>query len=301
MRSTVVLAVGTCVVSLLVASVLSYGHPANGGYSQKSVAELIDDLTQIDSETVAINSNSVLAGFIAYETPVSLRGNPVGIVVPDAPPQMRELVQRGPLALPELIKHLDDKRPTKLDVGNTPPGNSGVFMGKVFGYEYDPRVRDPHPTPLSVFSFFQWTRKGFASTYTLRVGDVCYALIGQIVNRRLFAVRSQPTGFLVVNSPIEAPILIENVKSDWGNGDAESVRASLLADIQGADRLTRISHDLYIETSANPALRRLKLYFPDDYKSLAGNDLQEKIEFEKKETAQRSFSTRQFSINRDDH
>jgi hypothetical protein len=242
-----------------------------------------------------------LAGFIADETPVSLRGNPVGIVVPDAPPQMRELVQRGPLALPELIKHLDDKRPTKLDVGNTPPGNSGVFMGKVFGYEYDPRVRDPHPTPLSVFSVFQWTRKGFASTYTLRVGDVCYALIGQIVNRRLFAVRSQPTGFLVVNSPIEAPILIENVKSDWGNGDAESVKASLLADIQGADRLTGISHDLYIETSANPALRRLKLYFPDDYKSLAGNDLQRKIEFEKKETAQRSFSTRQFSINRGDH
>src|SRR5271165_5812326 len=99
MRSTVVLAFGTCVVSLLVASVLSYGHPANGGYSQKSVAELIDDLTQIDSETVAVNSNSVLAGFIADETPVSLRGNPVGIVVPDAPPQMRELVQRGPLAL----------------------------------------------------------------------------------------------------------------------------------------------------------------------------------------------------------
>jgi hypothetical protein len=187
---------------------------------------------------------------------------------------MRELVRRGPLALPELIKHLDDKRPTKLEVGGAPH----VFSGKVFGYEYDPRVRDPQPT---VLGFFRWTQKGFVSTYTLRVGDVCYALIGQIVNRHLSAVRLQPTGFLVVNSPIEAPVLTENVKSDWGSGDAETVKASLLADIHGASFRIGVNQEVYIETVANPALRRLKLYFPDDYRTLPSGDLPRKADFER--------------------
>ena len=39
----------------LVASLLSYGTAVSSDYSQKSVAELIDDLTQIDSESVAIH------------------------------------------------------------------------------------------------------------------------------------------------------------------------------------------------------------------------------------------------------
>ena len=108
--------------------------------SQTSVAELIDDLTQIDSESVAIHSSYLPpVGFIVDETPVSLRTSREGIVVPDPPPQMRELVRRGPVALPELIKHLDDKRPTKLEVGR--PAHYG-FFGRFFGDMYDPRVRD---------------------------------------------------------------------------------------------------------------------------------------------------------------
>ncbi|MFZ1159194.1 MAG: hypothetical protein WAO10_15530, partial [Candidatus Sulfotelmatobacter sp.] len=162
----------------------------------------------------------------------------------------------------------------KLEVGGYPH----VFSGKVFGYEYDPRLRDPQPTPLG---FFHWTQRGFASTYTLRVGDVCFALIGQIVNRHLSAVRLQPSGFLVVNSPIEVPDLLDMVKSDWGSGDAETVKASLLADIHGANSLVGFRQDAYIEWVANPALRRLKLYFPEDYRALPGGNLPRKADFER--------------------
>jgi hypothetical protein len=263
MRYPVLQSLGTCFFALVVVSGLGYGST---DYSQKSVTELIDDLTQIDSESIAINS-SYLYGFIADETPAALRTNRYGVVLPDALPQMRELVRRGPLALPELIKHLDDKRLTKLDVGGPPPGSPGVFVGKVFGYEYSPRVSDSEPTGLG----FRWTQKWFATTYTLKVGDVCYALIGQIVNRRLQVLRNQPSGFLVVNSPIEAPVLTEKVKNDWGNGDAETVKTSLLADIHIPD-FAKEPNTANLEQASNEALRRLRLYFPNAYNALPGDD-----------------------------
>ena len=283
-----------CAFGLLVASLLSYGAAVSNDYSQRSVAELIDDLTQIDSESVAIHSSYLPpVGFIVDETPVSLRTTREGVIVPDAPPQMRELVRRGPVALPELIKHLDDRRPTKLEVGRLPAPYG--FMGKFFGDMYDPRVRDweqkgpPHPfRPFKAI----WVK----DTYTLKVGDVFYVLIGQIVNRRLAAVQPVPTGLLVVNSPIEVPELLDLVKSDWGSGDAETVKASLLADIRGtnyqahSETLVSPKQRLFIEQQhakyvVDPALRRLRLYFPDAYRALASDDLTKKEEFERRERA----------------
>jgi hypothetical protein len=271
MRSAVV---ATCAL-VLIASLVSYGTATSPDYSGKTVNELIDDLTQIKSESPGISSAYITHdAFIAEDTPSFRKGN--GEVAREVPPPMRELARRGPLALPELIEHLNDKRPTKLEVG-IPPRGFG-YSGKYFGYDYDPRVRDWEqiaPAP----KFPHWSGTSF-NTYTLKVGDICFALIGQIVNRHLRAVFPVPTGFLVVNSPIEDPDLVERVKSDWGSGDAETVKASLLADIYRSSPLTGINQDLYIEIVANPALRRLKLYFPEDYRELRG-DLPRKADFQR--------------------
>jgi hypothetical protein len=40
--------------------------------------------------------------------------------------------------------------------------------------------------------------------YTIKVGDVCYVLIGQIVNRRLWALEYVPTLIVVVTSPVHS-------------------------------------------------------------------------------------------------
>src|SRR5260370_8010517 len=86
---------------LLVAALLSYGTAVSSDYSQKSVAELIDDLTHIDSESVAIHSSYLPpVGFIAYETPVSLCTIREGVIVPDAPPQTLSLFRPPPLPFP---------------------------------------------------------------------------------------------------------------------------------------------------------------------------------------------------------
>jgi hypothetical protein len=275
---------------LLVAPVLSLSATAGpgGDYSKKSVADLIDDLAQIDSQSPGIDSAAIYEGFIADNSPGTFDGGVLGVAPPKVPLQMSELVRRGPAALPELIKHVDDGRPTKLEVGSKPSGKQvGVdaFMFMYFSDEYDPR--SPHwftdeerkngPRPME---------KTFHGLYTVRVGDVCFVLIGQIVNRSLLAVRYQPSGGLVVNSPVEAPVLAEKVRKDWGNADAETLRQSLLEDIHATNRPKQITQAGYTERFVNPALERLRFYFPDAYGALKGDDLTKRRAFESQETKQ---------------
>jgi hypothetical protein len=276
------LGIAKLTAGVFVASALcAYEIPAVGSdYSRKSVTELIDDLTQIDSQSPGINSAAIYGGFIVDNSPGSFQVGVLGVAPPKVPPQMSELVRRGPVALQELIKHLDDKRATKLEVGNKPSGSQvGVdaFTFMYFSDEYDSRV--PHlirgPSPME---------KDFSGRYTVKVADVCFVLIGQIVNRSLLAVRYQPSGGLVVNSPIEAPVLAEKVRKDWDNADAETLRQSLLEDIHATNRPKQITRTGYTERFVNPALERLRFYFPDTYNTLEGNDLKKRKEFERQAT-----------------
>jgi hypothetical protein len=261
-------------VVLLTAFVLSaYGIPSlTTDYSRKSVTELINDLTQIDPQAPGIDSAAIYDGFIADRTSGSFQMGVLGVTPPRVPPQMRELVRRGAAALPDLIKHLDDRRPTKLEVGNKPSGKQvGVdaFMFMFFSDEYDPRVPQSkrEPSPME---------KAFNGRYAVKIADVSYVLIGQIVNRDLLAVRYQPSGGLVVNSPIEAPVLAEKVRNDWGNADSEDLRQSLLQDVHATNDPEQATYRF-----VNPALERLRFYFPDTYNALRGDDLKKRKEFEK--------------------
>lgn len=258
-------------------------------FSRKSVPELVDDLTAIDSQSPGINSATFYEAFIADNSPGSFHGGVLGLTPPKVPPQLSELVRRGASALPELIKHLDDKRPTKLEVGNKPSGKQiGVdaFMFSYFSDEYDPRLRSwPDYGNGSM-------GKDFQGAYTVKVADVCYVLIGQIVNRRLWAVRYQPSAGLVVNSPIEAPVLAEKVRSDWGTTDAEGLRRSLVEDMHITSLPKGVSRAEYIDRFVNPALARLRFYFPETYQALQGDDLKRKKAFEVAEARERREAAR---------
>src|SRR5260370_41754223 len=75
-------------------------------YSQKSVAELIDELTEIGSPVPWINSASIGPipdAFITHKSTGSLQGSIVGLTPPEVPAQMSELVRRGPIALPNCL------------------------------------------------------------------------------------------------------------------------------------------------------------------------------------------------------
>jgi hypothetical protein len=228
------------------------------------VEKLIDDLALIDSQAPGLHGTALVLGFIAEDKPPQFGGGVLGSTAPTTPPQMRELARRGPTVLPQLIDHLDDKRPTKLTIGED------FFMFRYFSDEYDPKTRlKKEPVHLR-----KTLEKNFDGGYTVKIGDVCYALIGQIVNRSLSPVRYQPTAGLVINSPIEAPALVERVKKDWGGLDVAAHKASLIADAQSGDQVW----------ASGPALVRLRFYYPDDYKRLKTGDLKKRIaEFESDE------------------
>jgi hypothetical protein len=262
----VLVAVIACVIASACASSSS---PTD--YSQASIEQLIDQLTLVDAQAPGLHGTADVEDFIADDTPPRFGGGLIGSQAPVIPPQMRELVRRGAESLPALIRHLDDQRPTKFSVGSTLAegleGRSFIFFSQNFAEEYDPRVRTSPQRDLYQFD----KPRPFDGSYTLRVGDVSYALIGQIVNRRLWTIRYQPTANLIVNSPLQSPSLIAQIRRDWGATDQADLRDSLLSDLRGN----------YYEF--NSALSRLRVFYPETYNNLGGLDLKKCLAFEHEE------------------
>jgi len=250
--------------------------PAEADLSNASVETLIDDLTLIDAPAPGVDGTALFNAFMADNWVPRFNGGILGSATPKIPPQMRELVRRGLRALPLLIEHLDDDRATRLSVGI-----DSIFMWGYFSDEYDPRY-GPDPRKRCNPSCMKKDLEAvpdaaspFKRTYVVRVGDICYVLVGQIVNRDLVAVRYQASGGLIINSPLEAPGLIDRVKADWVGLDAPAHEASLLADIHTLDQAWLFG----------PAFARLRFYYPAAYAELRGDDLRKREAFEADEKA----------------
>lgn len=261
-------------LSLVISLACAGGARADTDVAAQSNAELIDSLTAIDHAVIGANGMSMDAGFIGDGGSPQLEAGVLGGPASDVTPQMRELVRRGVAAMPDLLVHLTDARPTKFVVGNTDPKDF-FYMFQYFGDEYDPKLRT-----RMYFCSRGCGERGFDASYTVRVGDLCYALIGQVVGRYLSAVRYQPTVGLVVNSPLESKRILRAIRRDWRGITLDSFRAFLLADIEGARNLLR----------ATPPLTRLRFYFRADYAALHDRSLswRDKFESEEKEQAARN-------------
>jgi len=251
-------------------------------YAKISTEHLIDTLTTLDENTPGIDDGGDYSAFLAEDKPPQFEMGLLPTKPPVIPPAMREIVRRGASALPALIDHLSDKRPTKIHVG-LPDGRDDIGLGgQLYANEYDPRIGKPCvpyecQTDVDRKSWYLQIDCAdncptFLGKYTVKVGDVCEVLIGQIVNRHLNAVRYQPTNILYVNSPIEQPSLAVWIKRDWGQVDTQRLEAALLEDVR--------SHP---DRFVNGALRRLRFYYPKTYASLSGDDLKKREAFEAEE------------------
>jgi hypothetical protein len=203
--------------------------------------ELITKLTEESNQGIGSHTTAWASGFLAIDDEPRFSGGMLGSAKPVASPVMRELVRRGLAGLPLLINHLTDSRPTKLTVGDG-------FTGKWFADEYD--ARDSTSTK---FANLNTRRRIDFENYTLRVGDLCYVAVGQIVNRELNAVRYQPSQCLVVNSPVEFPALAAAVKRDWGTLTAQDHQLSLEQD----------SMHPHSSFAPGAGLKRLAFYYPE--------------------------------------
>jgi hypothetical protein len=156
---------------------------------------------------------------------------------------LRSLVEIGPDALPFLLEALEDKTPTKLTI---------VRFWELFGTTYfgtelggnplnpvERRVLPNHPFPQLEVRLYpgktaqesEENEDDFEGSYTLKVGDICFAALGQIVGRPYDAVRYQPTAIVIINSPLERKVLRERVRAIWSSNDpAQKLLDSLLLD-----------------------------------------------------------------------
>lgn len=203
--------------------------------------DLITQLTEESNQGIGSHTTALATGFVATDDTPRFQGGVLGSKKPAVSPVMRELVRRGLDALPLLINHLTDVRPTKLTVGDG-------FTGKWFADEYDGRDHLPKkPGEVNGNIEIQFER------YTLRVGDFCYVAVGQIVNRELNAVRYQPSLCLVVNSPVGFPALAAAVKSDWGGLSEKDHRLTLEKDAVTPQSVF----------APGAGLKRLMFYYPE--------------------------------------
>ncbi len=233
--------------------------------------QLIDRL--LDAEPTVWKHGEPSHAFWAIGGAVDLGGGSVSLPV-DAPAAV-ELVRRGWRALPAVLAHLTDARPTKLvyAVPKPAPGNAAALA---FGDNYDPRVREGASSPTGVNTGERIPLDG-RGTYTFRVGELCYAILGQIVNRDLRAVRcegeeatifsgrrsSNPGDwFKTIDSPIVRPALAAAARADWGGIALQAHADSLADDFQHPVTKRPKSQFVAGKISDDGALARTLFYYP---------------------------------------
>lgn len=174
------------------------------------------------------------------------------------PPSARKLVAMGVEALPSLFAHLNDTRPTQVTLCKAV--NNDLWFGDI----YDRRYPEPWLEPPGVNRETEETatdRGGppevTLKRYTARVGDLCYVLIGKIVNRSLNAETGTPAN-LIISSPLERPALIAAVKQDWYGLTREEHLASLENDAFNCGR-----------GDPADAVKRLLFYYRDRGEGIA--------------------------------
>jgi sugar lactone lactonase YvrE len=139
-----------------------------------------------------------------------------------------DLVKIGPRAIPFLLQALDDKTPTKLQI--KPEG----FLNYL-GFPHD------------------------GGPYTVRVGDVCYVILGQILGANHQVVGYMPTATVIISSPMEDPMEVKSLRRTWmSDNPARHLHRTLLKKYQtGLEIGPSDGTELQIE-----ATMRLLYYFP---------------------------------------
>jgi len=226
-----------------------------------SNAELIDRLVLIGNDEFAVRSNIIGMGDDGQGA------MPKGLLKmqdPEMKPAdaMAELARRGVDAMPDLLAHVDDARQTKAVVEG--------MMGIAYSARYDWNIRTTGRRRGVTDDWFGWENKDpkapdydpsivvhepkDANPYHVAVGDLCYNLIGQIVNRDFRSIAYIPSGNTCVASPVQSPSLAAAVRKEWGGLTAATLKQRLLADFAHPDTPQR-------ERSSASVLAK---YYPDD-------------------------------------
>ena len=225
---------------------------------ENRIKQLIDDLALVDSPDFGYSATISGSGFSplpqSFESGVSQLTNhglnPSGTVL--------ELVKFGPRALPLLLDSLDDKRSTKLTVEK--------MMGIWFETELPINPLNPREEKSAIRKLPMRNIRGSNTRYTLKIGDLCFAIVGQIVGRSYQAIRYQPSALVVVNSTTRNRDFSRLVQSIWESPDpGQHILDSLLVDYH-SEAVDRKSWDenYYLRILPCRAAMRMFYYYPKE-------------------------------------
>jgi len=100
-----------------------------------------------------------------------------------------ELVKLGPKALPFLLDALDDQTETKLVITHEYSFGAMWFANELYGNPANTNEQ----RILSWMPRQEFSRSNSISSYTVKVGDVCFVIVGEKVGRSYLAVRYPPS------------------------------------------------------------------------------------------------------------
>ncbi|HUE74698.1 MAG TPA: hypothetical protein VMP01_27770 [Pirellulaceae bacterium] len=196
----------------------------------------------------------------------------------EASEPVRKLVEIGPDALPYLLKALDDDTPTDIVIqavktegaiaggmafdeamyGN-PANPTEAFVLRLNRFPYSASIR-PKDERFSVAPEME--------SYRIKVGDVCFIVLGQIVSRQYDCLDSPhvKSSAKLVCSPVHRKALRKQLASIWkSQHPRQKVLESLIVDFSTRGVLQMnsldywdIGNDFQIE-----ATKRLLYYYPD--------------------------------------
>ncbi len=200
-------------------------------------------------------------------------------------PAFRKLVEYGPRAMPFLLKSLDDNGTTGLLIKVEDPrrhpaasemmwfetavmGNPANPLEKRvlgLGVHCWPSMREPEPE---------------IEAYRIKVGDVCFAALGQIVGRHYCPADhggdAMNTGDIAITTPVHNPKVCAKVREIWASDNpAQRLFDSLLLDYATEGVFNGNSLDGW-DTGGNfqiAAAMRLLYYFPKESAALIADRL----------------------------
>ena len=185
------------------------------------VSAPIDKLTDVADSDIGYSPSAWGHSFLPLDRKGAWGG---GLLFqkPEVPSEtLRAIVKQGAAAVPHLIAHLDDKRPTKITITHDFGPLGGLFHSDRCDYNIFTAKEAPNPKRSDDEGGGSLLdHEDPAGGHVLTVGDLCFVTIGQIVNRRFDAVRYQPTAIIIVTSPTASPALPRGGEEGVGRADA---------------------------------------------------------------------------------
>lgn len=241
----------------------------------EEIEQLIDDLSGVVERDMSLNSSFQGTKFVPvgeFGVFGDWTGKPVEVSDP-----IRKLVEIGPEALPYLLAALDDDAPTDIVI-HAVETRGAIAGGMAFdevlhGNPANPTERftlhlNRFPYSASIRPEDQSRVAPDIESYRIKVGDVCFIIIGNIVGRQYECLSSphvKSFGVLVC-SPVHRRAIRKRVRDIWcTKHPRQKVLESLVLDFSTRGVLQTatldywdIGSDFQIEST-----KRLLYYYPD--------------------------------------